>query len=183
MWGHIKGAPGAWVLAPFALAAAPKVENQAAMVALGRPGAGQALLLNAAGFTDVERVDIPFVFEFADPEAYARALASTGPAYEAIQGVGEAEFSQAAADLAREHIRDGLPAPSTHRRGGLPRPQANRALRRRHRLIHCHFPRPSPRGSVQSEPNPGPSDLLPSAVHSPPGGGDRAPWGTPRRVE
>jgi SAM-dependent methyltransferase len=108
VWGHIKASPGAWALAPFALAAVPKVENQAAMVALGRPGAGEALL-EAAGFTDVERVDIPFVFEFADPEAYARALVSTGPAYEAIETVGEAAFLQAAVDLAREKVRDGLP--------------------------------------------------------------------------
>lgn len=108
VWGHIKASPGAWALAPFSLAAPPKVENQAAMVALGRPGAGEAFLQDA-GFTDVERVDIPFVFEFADPEAYARALASTGPAHEAIEAVGEAAFLQAAVDLAREKERDGLP--------------------------------------------------------------------------
>ena len=108
VWGHIKASPGAWALAPFRLASEPKVENQAAMVALGRPGAGEALL-TAAGFTDVERVDIPFVFEFADPEAYARALASTGPAFEAIQAVGEEAFLQAAVELARERVRDGLP--------------------------------------------------------------------------
>ena len=108
VWGHIKVSPGAWALAPFALAASPKVENQAAMVALGRPGVGEALLLDA-GFIEVERVDIPFVFEFADPDAYARAMASTGPAYEAIQEVGEAAFLQTAAELARERMRDGLP--------------------------------------------------------------------------
>jgi SAM-dependent methyltransferase/alkylhydroperoxidase family enzyme len=108
VWGHIKASPGAWALAPFLLAAAPKVQNQAAMVALGRPGAGEALLEDA-GFTDVERVDIPFVFEFADPETYARALASTGPAFEAIEAVGEAAFLQAAVELGREHVRDGLP--------------------------------------------------------------------------
>jgi len=108
VWGHIKASPGAWALAPFALAAAPKVEHQAAMVALGRPGAGEALL-EGAGFTEVERMDIHFVFEFADPEAYARALASTGPAYEAIEAVGEASFLQAAVELARERVRDGLP--------------------------------------------------------------------------
>jgi len=78
------------------------------MVALGRPGAGEALL-EGAGFTEVERMDIHFVFEFADPEAYARALASTGPAYEAIEAVGEASFLQAAVELARERVRDGLP--------------------------------------------------------------------------
>ena len=47
VWGHIKASPGAWALTPFSLAAAPKVENQAAMVALGRPGAGEAFLQDA----------------------------------------------------------------------------------------------------------------------------------------
>jgi uncharacterized peroxidase-related enzyme len=108
VWGHIKASPGAWALAPFSLAAPPKVENQAAMVALGRPGAGEAVLQDA-GFTDVERIDIPFVFEFADPELYARALASTGPAFEAMEAVGEAAFLRAAVDLAGEKVRAGLP--------------------------------------------------------------------------
>jgi len=44
VWGHLKASPGAWALAPFRLAAQPKVEGQAAMVALGRPGAGEQLL-------------------------------------------------------------------------------------------------------------------------------------------
>jgi SAM-dependent methyltransferase len=44
VWGHIKASPGAWALAPFLLASEPKVENQAAMVSLGRPGVGEALL-------------------------------------------------------------------------------------------------------------------------------------------
>jgi uncharacterized peroxidase-related enzyme len=108
VWGHIKASPGAWALAPFSLTATPKVENQAAMVALGRPGAGETFLQDA-GLTDVERIDIPFVFEFADPELYARALASTGPAFEAMEAVGESAFLQAARDLAREKVRVGLP--------------------------------------------------------------------------
>ena len=108
VWGHIKASPGAWALSPFALAAPPKVENQAAMVALGRPGAGEKLL-QEAGFSEIERFDIPFVFEFADPELYARALASTGPAFEAMEAVGEEAFLQAAVELAREKVRAGLP--------------------------------------------------------------------------
>ncbi|HEY3833241.1 MAG TPA: class I SAM-dependent methyltransferase [Acidimicrobiia bacterium] len=108
VWGHIKVSPGAWALAPFRLAAPPKVENQAAMVALGRPGAGEELLARF-GFVDVERVDIPFVWEFADPHTYARALASTGPAFEAIQNVGEDAFADAAIQEASAHVRDGLP--------------------------------------------------------------------------
>ena len=108
VWGHLKISPGAWALAPFRLAAADKVDNQAAMVSLGRPGAGEQLL-ESYGFADIERVDVPFAWEFADPELYARALAATGPAYEAIQNVGEAEFHRAAVEQAREQLRDGLP--------------------------------------------------------------------------
>ena len=68
VWGHIKVSPGAWALAPFRLAAPPKVDNQAAMVSLGRPGAGEQLLA-AHGFADIERIRVPFVWEFADPRA------------------------------------------------------------------------------------------------------------------
>jgi hypothetical protein len=58
---------------------------------------------------DAERVDVPFAWEFADPEPYARALSATGPAFEAIQNVGEAEFRRAAVAQARAQLRDGLP--------------------------------------------------------------------------
>jgi SAM-dependent methyltransferase len=108
VWGHIKISPGAWALAPFRLADERAVENQAAMVALGRPGAGEELL-SASGFSDVRRVAVPFAWEFADPEVYARALASTGPAYEAIRAVGEDAFRDAAVRAAAEHVRAGLP--------------------------------------------------------------------------
>jgi SAM-dependent methyltransferase len=77
VWGHLKVSPGAWALAPFRLAAKPKVENQAAMVSLGRPGAGEQLLASA-GYVDVQRIDLPFAWEFPDPETYARAMAATG---------------------------------------------------------------------------------------------------------
>jgi SAM-dependent methyltransferase len=108
VWGHLKVSPGAWALAPLRLAAADKVAGQAAMVSLGRPGAGEQLL-RAHGFAEVEWVGVPFAWEFADPELYARALASSGPAYEAIQNVGEAEFRRAAIELARGQVHDGLP--------------------------------------------------------------------------
>ena len=78
------------------------------MVSLGRPGAGEQLL-ESAGFTAIERTAVPFAWEFADPEHYARALAATGPAYEAIQNVGETEFRRAAVELAQAQLRDGLP--------------------------------------------------------------------------
>jgi SAM-dependent methyltransferase len=108
VWGHIKTSQGAWALAPFRLADAPTVDNQAAMVALGRAGVGEQVLAGR-GFTDVRRVDVPFAWEFADPESYARALASTGPAYEAIRVVGEDAFREAAIDGAVQPVRAGLP--------------------------------------------------------------------------
>jgi SAM-dependent methyltransferase len=108
VWGHIKKSPGAWALAPFRMADSAALENQAAMVSLGRPGAGEDVLARC-GFVDIERVDVPFAWEFADVETFARALASTGPAYEAIQNVGEAAFIEAATLVACGLVRDGLP--------------------------------------------------------------------------
>ncbi len=112
VWGHIKASEGAWALAPFALAEESKVRNQASMVALGRPGAGEELLASH-GFVDVRRSEVPFAWEFADPAAYARALASTGPAYEAMQTVGEQRFLELAELTAAAKVRDGLPLRAT----------------------------------------------------------------------
>jgi SAM-dependent methyltransferase len=107
VWGHVKASAGAWALAPLGLAAPTSVANQSAMVALGRPGAGEALLARL-GFVDIERVEIPFVWEFADPATYARAIASTGPAFEAIAAVGEDEFVKHATAIARARVAEGL---------------------------------------------------------------------------
>jgi SAM-dependent methyltransferase len=107
-WGHIKVSPGAWAFAPFRLAAPQKVVNQAAMVALGRPGVGEQLL-DEAGFVDVQRVQVPCTWEAPDPDMFARALASTGPAYEAIRAAGEDAFLESARSAAEERVRDGLP--------------------------------------------------------------------------
>ncbi|MEX2626953.1 MAG: methyltransferase domain-containing protein [Ilumatobacteraceae bacterium] len=112
VWGHLKASSGVWALAPFLLASSPKVENQAAMVALGRPAQGEELLARS-GFVDIERVTVPFAWEFSDPATYARTLASTGPAFEAIQDVGEESFLETATELARERHRDGLPLRAT----------------------------------------------------------------------
>ncbi len=107
-WGHLKASAGAWALEPLALAADEKVKGQAALVALGRPGVGEALL-REHGFTVVVRHAIPFAWEFPDPQTYARALAATGPAYEAIECVGEQEFIRYAVRLATARVREGLP--------------------------------------------------------------------------
>ena len=107
-WGHVKASPGVWALAPFGLAADDKVRAQAAMKSLGRPGVGEEVL-GAAGFVGVRRHSVPFAWEFPDPEAFARMLASTGPAYEAIQAVGEERFHEHCVAVAAERVRAGLP--------------------------------------------------------------------------
>jgi SAM-dependent methyltransferase/alkylhydroperoxidase family enzyme len=107
-WGHVKASPGLWALSPFALAAQEKVRAQAEMKSLGRPGVGEEAL-GQAGFVGVRRHCVPFVWEFPDPETFARMLASTGPAYEAIEAVGEEEFHRYCLEVAAERVRDGLP--------------------------------------------------------------------------
>lgn len=108
VWGNVGKSPGGWMMAPFLWAPEQKVRHQADMVALGRPGVGEAFLRDR-GFDVDARFEVPFAFEFPDPDGYARALASTGPAYEAIQEIGEEAFLLRAAELAAEHVRDGLP--------------------------------------------------------------------------
>ncbi len=108
VWGHLKVSPGAWALAPFLWADTPQVTHQAEMNTLGKPGVGEAVLARH-GFEQVERVTVPFAWEFPDPATYARALASTGPAYEAIQQIGEEAFLRDAQGLAEDHVRVGLP--------------------------------------------------------------------------
>lgn len=107
-WGNVGKSPGAWMMAPFRWATDDQVEHQADMVSLGRPGVGEAFLAER-GFDVEERFELPFFFEYPDPAAYARALAATGPAYEAIQSIGDDEFASRAAALAQEYVRDGLP--------------------------------------------------------------------------
>lgn len=107
-WGNVGKSPGAWMMAPFLWATEDKIDNQANMVSLGRPGVGEDFL-RSGGFEPGERFRVPFAFEYADPAAYARALASTGPAYEAIQSIGEEEFLRRAEELAQDFVVDGVP--------------------------------------------------------------------------
>ena len=108
VWGDVGKSPGAWMFLPFRWAHEAKVDNQAQMVSLGRPGVGEAFLTDG-GFAPQERFVVPFFMEYADPAAYARALASSGPAFESIQNIGEEEFQERAIALAEEHVREGLP--------------------------------------------------------------------------
>ena len=65
VWGHLKVSPGAWALAPFLWADTPQVTHQAEMNTLGKPGVGEEVLARH-GFEQVERVAVPFAWEFPD---------------------------------------------------------------------------------------------------------------------
>ena len=108
VWGNVGKSPGAWMFEPFLWATDTKIQHQADMVSLGRPGVGEAFLA-AAGFDVADPFEVPFVLEYADPATYARGMASTGPAFEAIQRIGEDAFLERATALAEAHVRPGLP--------------------------------------------------------------------------
>jgi SAM-dependent methyltransferase len=107
VWGHLKMSPGIWAFEPFRLAVAEEVDNQAMMVSLGRPGAGEQVL-ESYGFGGIEASTFRSPWS-SRTQKCARALAATGPAYEAIQSVREAEFHRAAVEQAQGQLRDGLP--------------------------------------------------------------------------
>ena len=66
-----KPPPGSWALAPFLLADTPRSRTRPPWWhRADRCRGGTAARY---GFIDIERVDVPFVWEFADPETYARA--------------------------------------------------------------------------------------------------------------
>ncbi|MGF1668117.1 MAG: class I SAM-dependent methyltransferase [Acidimicrobiia bacterium] len=92
VWGYIKKSPGAWALAPFSMAAEPKVSNQAAMVALGRPGVGEELL-DRYGFENIERTTIPYAMEFSDPKR------SNGIRTDSVTLTGDTTWHQLAVDV------------------------------------------------------------------------------------
>lgn len=108
-WGDMAESPGGRLFAPFRLTSEPQIAHQSDMVSLKRPGAAARFLADAGLEPDGDLFEVPFFLEFADAEHYARALASSGPAYEAIQVVGEEAFRQACLGAARPYERDGLP--------------------------------------------------------------------------
>lgn len=107
-YGNVKRSSGGWAMLPLQWASDESVRNQGDMNALGRPGVGEEFL-TGLGFDVEPRVEVPFVLESSDPEAYARGLAASGPGYEAIQSIGEEEFLARATAHARDRVRDGLP--------------------------------------------------------------------------
>src|SRR5262245_19119230 len=74
-------------------------DNTRAMVNIGRPGIAEQLM-SEAELVPGTRTSLRLHWEFPDVELAARALASTGPAYPAMQHVGEEAFMASAREAA-----------------------------------------------------------------------------------
>jgi len=82
-------------------------DNTGAMVNIGRPGMAEQLM-SEAGLVPGTRTSLRLHWEFPDIELAARALASTGPAYLAIQHVGEEAFMASARQAAAGLYVEGV---------------------------------------------------------------------------
>ena len=97
------------MLAPFRWATEEAVNHQSDMVALGRPGIGEAFLADR-GFDVAERFEISFVLEFADAET---STAWVWPRRDRDTRRSRASAKPSsvlrATDLAAGHVREGVP--------------------------------------------------------------------------
>ena len=82
-------------------------DNTGAMLNIGRPGVAEQLMADA-GLLPGERSRIKLHWEFPDPELAARAIASVGPAYLAIQHIGETAFIDSVIKAASELYVEGI---------------------------------------------------------------------------
>jgi hypothetical protein len=82
-------------------------DNTGAMVRIGMPGAAEDLM-RAAGLAPGERTSLRFSWEFPDVELTARALATTGPGYLAIQHLGADAFMASAREAAAQLYMPGI---------------------------------------------------------------------------
>jgi SAM-dependent methyltransferase len=82
-------------------------DNTGAMVNIGRPGIAEQLMTEA-GLVPGTRTSLRLHWEFPDVELAARALASAGPAYLAIQHVGEEAFMASAREAAAGLYVEGV---------------------------------------------------------------------------
>ena len=92
VWGNVGKSPGAWMLAPLPGRPTRRSGIRPTWSSLGRPGVGEAFLGRRAASTSTSGSRSRSSSSFPTRRPSPAALASTGPAYEAIQSIGEDEF-------------------------------------------------------------------------------------------
>jgi SAM-dependent methyltransferase len=90
-WGHQKQMPAYPLFAALGQTTQKEREHTGALVSMGLPGVAEQLMVEA-GLEPGTRTSLRLHWEFPDVELAARTLASIGPAYLAIQHLGEEVF-------------------------------------------------------------------------------------------
>lgn len=106
-WGHQRQMQAFPLFAVMGQTAPEERGHTGAMIHIGRPGVAEQLMADA-GLQPGTRSNLKFHWEFPDPELAARAIASVGPAYLAIQHIGEVAFMDSAIKAATELYVEGI---------------------------------------------------------------------------
>jgi len=106
-WGNQRRMQAYPLFAVLGQTAEHERDNTSAMVSIGRPGVAEQLMTDA-GLRPGTRTMVRLCWEFPDVEWTARALAATGPAFLAIQHIGEAAFLAAARAAAAGLYVEGI---------------------------------------------------------------------------
>jgi SAM-dependent methyltransferase len=106
-WGHQKKMQAYPLFAVLGQTLDSERQRTGAMVSIGLPGSAEQLMTEA-GLEPGSRTSLRLHWEFPDVETTVRALASTGPAYLAMQHVGTAAFEASAREAAAGLYVEGV---------------------------------------------------------------------------
>jgi SAM-dependent methyltransferase len=106
-WGNQRRMQAYPLFAVLGQTSQTELDNTRTMVNIGRPDVAEQLMTEA-GLVPGTRTSLRLHWEFPDVELTARALASTGPAYLAIQHIGEEAFMAAAREAAAGLYVEGI---------------------------------------------------------------------------
>jgi SAM-dependent methyltransferase len=106
-WGHQKKMPAYPLFAVLGQTSQGERDNTGSMVRIGLPGVAEQLMRDA-GLAPGTRTSVRLHWEFPDIDLAARALASSGPGYLAIQHLGEEPFMASARAAAASLYMDGI---------------------------------------------------------------------------
>jgi len=106
-WGNQRRMQAYPLFAVLGQTAEHERDHTSMMVSIGRPGVAEQLMTDA-GLLPGTRTTVRLYWEFPDVELTARALAATGPAYLAMQHIGEEAFMASAREAAAGLYVEGV---------------------------------------------------------------------------
>lgn len=106
-WGHQKKMQAYPLFAVLGRTSQAERENTGAIVSIGLSGIAEQLMADA-GLQAGRRTSVRLHWEFPNPEFAAETLMSIGPAYLAIQHLGEAAFREAVREAAAGLYVEGV---------------------------------------------------------------------------